>query len=427
MIKVQLQFRLLKSKDCLSHRDPGVAVGSFEPPQGTGRARHRLPPGESRSPWPCRPSPLVHVAIPAASPLRGCPERLRLRLPEENAAVLWPSGPSPPLHGGFALPEAGLHPGHAVGAGQVDVVFAALEAAVMAGHVERVGPALRLLLSGTGLPQVVPAGASPASLGKVGRPPTAVAAFRVAGHRLPILGGPWPHTTTADGAVPATVVALGVAVVEAPALAGGMLRGGAPQHFQAVVLPIPAGFSSAPVVPAAVEVAGVPAGTGDLAISGVRLRAGSRVGICLALGYLQIGELAAAPGRAGAAGRGGGGGSGVSCLWVAADEDLRAVLRHQPRVDICLHGQCVPVGGAAGEPGVEDVPAPDAVVNKNEESQHHGGDAVEAAEDDVQVPALGHGHGAERPQGDVQGVGDHQCPELHLQRVDAIRLGAGRP
>lgn len=63
-------------------------------------------------------------------------------------------------------------------------------------------------------------------------------------------------------------------------------------------------------------------------------------------------------------------------------------------------------------------------MNEDKEPQHNGSDSIEAAENDLQEkPALGHRCGTEGPQGDVQEMGDHQCPELPPQGVDAIGIG----
>lgn len=114
-------------------------------------------------------------------------------------------------------------------------------------------------------------------------------------------------------------------------------------------------------------------------------------------------------------------------LRVAPNEDLGAILHGHARMHIGLHGQCVAIGWAAGEPGVQYVLTPRTVVDKDKKPQCHGCDSIEAAEDDVQVPPLGHSHGSKCPQSNVQGMSDCQSPELHLQGVDAVHVWAGHP
>lgn len=218
----------------------------------------------------------------------------------------------PYLHCCFTFPETCFHAGWGLGTGEVDIILAALQASVLVGSVERERPPLGLPFCGVGVDLVleVVSAATPALGSAKVRPllaATAVAHVRLRQRQLEAQN--CLLALIVQGAVPAALVTLRMAVVEAPAFAGGVLRGRSPQRFQTLMFPFPVLLSPAFVVPAAaMQVVGIPGSWGILAGWGnvcILITWGlQRVALGLAKSHLQISELAGAWSGISAAGRG---------------------------------------------------------------------------------------------------------------------------
>lgn len=181
----------------------------------------------------------------------------------------------PFLYCRLTLPETCSHACRAVRAGEVNIILAALQTPVLVGHVEWERSPLSLFVRGTGrVLEVLSAGAAPLGSAQVPCLVTAAAAS-VAQVRLregQVQVGNWALMAIVQRAVPAALVTLRKAVVEAPTLAGGVIRGSPPQCFQPLVLPFPILLSPAFVVPAApMEVVGISGGGVALAGGGLRI------------------------------------------------------------------------------------------------------------------------------------------------------------